>query len=152
MAHWLFKTEPDVFSIDDLARQGVSGWDGIRNYQARNRLRDEVKLGDRVFIYHSSCAQPAVVGLAEVCRPAYPDSTQFDPANAHYDGKSSADAPRWVQVDVRYLRHLDRPVTLREIKASADFSDMELVSHGRLSIQRVSEAQAQKLLAKGTDA
>lgn len=146
MTYWLFKTEPDVFSIDDLARQGVSGWDGIRNYQARNRLRDEVQLGDLVFIYHSSCAEPALVGLAEVVRTAYPDPTQFDAASDHFDAKSTPDAPRWVQVDVRYLRHLPRPVTLKQVKNTAALSEMELVSRGRLSIQRVSDAQARALL------
>lgn len=147
MNYWLFKTEPDVFSLDDLARMQVSGWDGIRNYQARNRLRDEVQVGDQVLIYHSSCAQPALVGLAEVCRAAYPDPTQFDATSAHYDAKSSVAAPRWVQVDVRYLRHLQRPVTLKEIKAAADFGDMELVTRGRLSVQQVTQIQAKELLA-----
>lgn len=147
MNYWLFKTEPDVFSLDDLARMQVSGWDGIRNYQARNRLRDEVQVGDQVLIYHSSCAQPALVGLAEVCRAAYPDPTQFDATSAHYDAKSSVAAPRWVQVDVRYLRHLQRPVTLKEIKAAADFADMELVTRGRLSVQQVTQIQAKELLA-----
>lgn len=147
MNYWLFKTEPDVFSLDDLARMQVSGWDGIRNYQARNRLRDEVQVGDQVLIYHSSCAQPALVGLAEVCRAAYPDPTQFDATSAHYDAKSSVAAPRWVQVDVRYLRHLERAVTLKEIKAAADFGDMELVTRGRLSVQQVTQIQAKELLA-----
>lgn len=147
VAYWLFKTEPDVFSIDDLAREGTSGWDGIRNYQARNRLRDEVKVGDKVFIYHSSCAQPAVVGLAEVCRGACSDPTQFDPQSPYYDAKSPANAPRWVQVEVRYVRHLDKLVTLARIKASADLQDMELVTRERLSIQKVSAEQAQQLLS-----
>lgn len=147
MHYWLFKTEPDVYSLDDLAREGTCGWEGIRNYQARNRLRDEVQPGDQVFVYHSSCKEPAVVGLAEVVRAAYPDPTQFDAKSSYFDPKSSPDNPRWLQVDIRYQGHLGTPVTLRAIKQMPQFQDMELVSRGRLSIQKVGKEHARQLLA-----
>ena len=148
MPRWLFKTEPDAYSIDDLKRDGQTPWEGIRNYQARNRLRDEVKKGDQVFIYHSSCKVPAIVGLAEVIRDAYPDPTQFDPESPYYDPRSPAEAPRWLRVDLRYLRHFPHPVPLRAIKADPALAEMELVSRSRLSIQQVAPPAARHLLAQ----
>ncbi|MGY0587354.1 MAG: EVE domain-containing protein, partial [Paraglaciecola chathamensis] len=105
MQYWLFKTEPDAFSIDDLAARPnqTEHWDGIRNYQARNFLRDQVKQGDKVFIYHSSCKEVGIAGLAEVVKEAYPDHTQFDPESHYYDPKSSPENPRWVMVDVTFI-------------------------------------------------
>jgi predicted RNA-binding protein with PUA-like domain len=138
MKHWLFKTEPDTYSIDDLKREGLCYWEGIRNYQARNRLRDEVRVGDQVLIYHSSCAVPAVVGLAEVTAGPSPDPSQFHPESPYYDPKSSVDAPRWVLVQVRWRESFARALTLKAIKADPVFADMELVSRSRLSIQQVS--------------
>mgnify|MGYP006147249517 CR=1 FL=1 len=140
MKHWLFKTEPDTYSIDDLKREGRCDWEGIRNYQARNRLRDEVQIGDQVLIYHSSCAEPAVVGLAEVTGGPRPDPSQFHPESPYYDPKSAADAPRWVLVQVRWRENFPSALTLKAIKADPTFADMELVSRSRLSIQRVSSA------------
>ncbi|MCK0536169.1 EVE domain-containing protein [Alcanivorax quisquiliarum] len=148
MPRWLFKTEPDAYSIDDLKRDGQTPWEGIRNYQARNRLRDEVRKGDKVFIYHSSCKVPAIVGLAQISREAYPDPTQFDPESPYHDPRSPADAPRWLRVDLRYLRHFPHPVPLSAIKADPALSDMELINRSRLSIQKVEPAAARHLLSQ----
>jgi predicted RNA-binding protein with PUA-like domain len=137
MAHWLFKTEPDTYSIDDLQREGRCGWEGIRNYQARNRLRDEVRPGDEVLIYHSSCATPAVVGLATVVSPSAPDPNQFDPESPYYDPKSNPDTPRWVWVELQWQETFTRPLPLKEIKQHPFYADMELITRSRLSIQTV---------------
>ena len=146
MKHWLFKTEPDTYSIDDLKREGRCGWEGIRNYQARNRLRDDVRKGDTVLIYHSSCAEPAVVGLAEVIGEARPDPTQFNPESPYYDPKSTVEQPRWLLVDLCWQETFQSPLTLKAIKADPQFSDMELVSRSRLSIQRVDSAAMKAIL------
>ena len=148
MRHWLFKTEPETYGITDLEREGRCGWEGIRNYQARNRLRDEVAVGDAVLIYHSSCAEPAVVGLAEVCGAARPDPTQFDPQARYYDTKAVPDNPRWMLVELRFREAFAKPLTLRAIKADAFFADMELVSKSRLSIQRVAPEQFDAILSR----
>ncbi|BAP14375.1 MAG: hypothetical protein AOY29_13355 [Alcanivorax borkumensis] len=142
---WLLKTEPDAFSIDDLrdSKNATSGWDGVRNYQARNRLRDEMKAGDTVLIYHSSCAVPAIVGEAVVTSDPYPDPTQFDPASDGYDARSRQDHPRWYQADVQYVCHYPHPLTLKQIQHHPEFADMELVVRPRLSVQKVSERQLQ---------
>lgn len=144
-AIWLFKTEPDTFGITDLehAANQTAGWDGVRNYQARNRLRDEINVGDRVLIYHSSCATPAIVGEAVVTRAAYPDPTQFLPEHPAYDARSRREEPRWFQVDIRFVQHYSNPVTLRQMKQDPDFADMELVVRPRLSVQKVSDRQYQ---------
>lgn len=149
MAKWLVKTEPSECGIDDFARQpeGVIPWDGVRNYQARNRLRDEIQEGDRVLIYHSSCAKPAIVGEAIVTRAAYPDPTQFLPEHPAYDARSSREAPRWYQVDVRFVKHYSNPVTLSQLKQDAEFADMELVVRPRLSVQKVTERQYTLILS-----
>lgn len=147
MKHWLFKTEPDTYSIDDLKRDGRCEWEGIRNYQARNRLRDDVHPGDTVLIYHSSCAVPAVVGLAEVVGAARPDPSQFHPESPYYDPKSPAEAPRWLLVELRWKETFANPLTLKAIKADPQFADMELVSRSRLSIQLV-DAAAMKAIVK----
>lgn len=135
--HWLFKTEPDAYSIDDLKREKRGSWDGIRNYQARNRLRDEISIGDLVLIYHSSCAVPAVVGLAKVVSAAKIDPSQFQPSSPYFDTKSAADKPRWVMLDIAWQETFAQPLTLKAIKQDPLFADMELVSRGRLSIQQV---------------
>ena len=147
MAYWLFKTEPDAYSIDDLQREQRCGWEGIRNYQARNRLRDAVRCGDTVFIYHSSCKVPAIVGLAEVVRDAYPDPTQFDPQSPWFDPRSSLDAPRWLRVDVAYRGHAGHPLTLKAVKQDPQLAHLELVNRGRLSIQEVDVAAATYILS-----
>ena len=140
VGHWLFKSEPSVFSIGDLGRAkgATTGWDGVRNYQARNLLRDEVKRGDLVLFYHSSAEPTGVAGVAEVAREAYPDASQFDSKSDHCDPTSPRDAPRWVAVDVRLVRAFPRVVTLAELKAEPSLSKMEVLRRGsRLSIQRV---------------
>ncbi len=135
MTYWLMKSEPDDYSIDDLERDGTEPWDGIRNYQARNLIRDDMKIGDEVFFYHSSCKVPAVVGIAKVASAAYPDPTQFDPKSNYYDEKSTEEEPRWMLVDVAFVRKLSRPITLKELKAHPRLGDFRLNQRGnRLSI------------------
>ncbi len=139
MAFWLFKTEPCEFSIDDLKQQSTTRWDGIRNYQARNFIRDDIKRDDLVFIYHSSCKIPAIAGIAKVIATAYPDPSQFDPTSPYFDAKSVLDNPKWLCVDIEYQSHL-RPISLATIKNDSNLSDMYLVKKGtRLSVQPVSE-------------
>jgi len=150
--HWLMKSEPDVFSIDDLAkaRNQTTGWDGVRNYQARNLLRDEIAVGDGVLFYHSSVDPPAVVGLARVVKAAYPDPTQFDSKSDYYDKDSKRDEPRWFSVDIAFDRKLPRPVTLPELRAEPALADMVLLRRGsRLSVQPVTPAEWKKILALG---
>lgn len=141
---WLFKSEPSVFSIDDLARAPgkTTSWEGVRNYQARNRLRDEVKKGDGVLFYHSSCAVTGVVGTCVVSREAYPDPHQFDPKSSYFDPKAKREDPPWLLVDVRLETVFAEPVTLARIKAMPALARMDLLRKGnRLSIQPVTEAE-----------
>jgi predicted RNA-binding protein with PUA-like domain len=152
MAHWLLKTEPETFSFDDLMRapKRTTGWDGVRNYQARNFLRDAMKKGDQVLIYHSNAEPPAVVGTAEVAREGYPDPTQFDARHDHYDPESKPDDPRWFQVDVKGVRKLPRPVTLPEIRETKALSRLPLVQRGqRLSVQPVGAAEFALIVRMG---
>lgn len=133
------KSEPDTYSIDDLARDGRTHWDGIRNYQARNMIRDEMRPGDRAYFYHSSCDVPAVVGVVKIASEAYPDPTQFDRKSHYYDPKSTKDDPRWFVVDVEFEQKLPRPVTLAEIRERKSLADFRLVKRGnRLSVMPVS--------------
>lgn len=148
--YWLMKSEPDAFSIDDLAAQPGrrDHWDGIRNYQARNYMRDEMNKGDLVLFYHSNCDQPGIVGIAEVVSEAYPDHTAFDPTSKYHDPKSDPDNPRWLMVDIRYRRKLKRPVSLAELKADPELSSMRVCQKGsRLSITPVSAAEWSAVLA-----
>ncbi|ASK34015.1 EVE domain-containing protein [Alloalcanivorax mobilis] len=149
MRTWLFKTEPRHFSLDDLrdAPDQITGWDGVRNYQARNRLRDEIQEGDRVLIYHSRGKRPAIVGEALVVSRAYPDPTQFNPDHEGFDARSSANQPRWYQIDVRYVRSYTRPLTLNEVRQYPEFADLELVIRPRLSVQNITDRQYQQILA-----
>jgi predicted RNA-binding protein with PUA-like domain len=138
--YWLVKSEPEVFSFDDLwaAPNRTTCWDGVRNYQARNFMRDGMRRGDGVLFYHSSAEPPAVVGTAEVVREAYPDHTALDPADPHFDPKSRAEAPTWVMVDVRAVARLAHPVTLAELRATPELAGMALLQRGnRLSVQPV---------------
>lgn len=140
MQYWLFKTEPNAFSIDDLANKPnqTEHWDGIRNYQARNYLRDQVKVGDQVFIYHSSCKDVGIVGIAEVVKEAYPDHTQFDPESNYYDPKSSQDKPRWVMVDIQFKKKFTTILALKTIKSIPEIQQLGLIKKGhRLSIMPV---------------
>ena len=135
MTYWLMKSEPNEYSIDALERDGTEPWDGIRNYQARNLMRDDMNIGDNVLFYHSSCKVPAVVGLAKIASEAYPDPTQFDPKNKHYDAKSKEEDPRWLLVDVAFVRKTKRPISLSELKEHPALADFRLNKRGnRLSI------------------
>jgi len=142
MAYWLMKSEPDVFGIDDLARVNIEPWDGVRNYQARNMMRDQMKIGDQVFFYHSNTKVPGIVGLMEVVREGYPDDTAYDPECKYHDPKDSPDNPRWYRVDVKYIRHTRRVITLAEMRDDPALADMPLVRKGnRLSIMPITEPQ-----------
>jgi predicted RNA-binding protein with PUA-like domain len=140
MAHWLMKSEPDVYGIDDLQRDGRDMWDSIRNYQARNMMRDDMRIGDEIFFYHSNCKEPAIAGIARVASEPYPDPTQFDTKSRYFDPKSSKEEPRWILVDVEFVRKLDRPITLAQIKAHPGLDGMILTRRGnRLSIMPVNQ-------------
>ncbi|MDJ0749903.1 MAG: EVE domain-containing protein [Woeseiaceae bacterium] len=148
MTYWLMKSEPDDYSIDDLERDGREPWDGIRNYQARNMMRDDMAIGDEVFFYHSNCKQPGIVGIMRVASEPYPDPTQFDKKAKYYDAKSSKDNPRWCLVDVEFVRKLDRKITLTEIKASKGLDGLILTRKGnRLSIMPIEKKHWNKLLS-----
>ncbi len=149
MKYWLMKSEPDAFSIDDLARVGTEPWSGVRNYQARNSMRDGMKVGDGVLFYHSSCAVPGVVGIAEVASPAYPDPTQFERKSDYFDPKSTREEPRWLMVDVAFKRKLARTIALEEIKVQADrLGDFALTQRGnRLSVMPVTTTQWKLILS-----
>jgi len=150
MNYWLMKSEPGAFSIDDLYNKPdrTEHWDGVRNYQARNMMRDEMKRGDQVFFYHSNCAEPGIVGIMEVVKEGYPDFSAFDPDDKHFDSKSDPANPRWMMVDVKYVRTLSRTITLKELKAKEELADLSLVKRGnRLSIMPVSREQWVFILA-----
>ncbi|MEJ2685865.1 MAG: EVE domain-containing protein [Gammaproteobacteria bacterium] len=149
MNHWLMKSEPDVFGIDDLKAMPdkTDHWDGVRNYQARNMMRDQMKKGDKVFFYHSNTAEPGIVGIAKVVREGYPDFTAFDPDAKYYDPKSDPDKPRWYMVDIQYVRKLKRVITLSELKAHPELEDFPLVRKGnRLSVMPVTRDQWEIIL------
>jgi predicted RNA-binding protein with PUA-like domain len=144
MNYWLMKSEPDVFGIEDLKnkKNQTEPWDGVRNYQARNFMRDQMKKGDKVFFYHSNCKQPGIVGIAEIAKEAYPDDTAFDPNAKYYDPKSDPENPRWVMVDVKFVRKLKRTITLEELKQHPNLDNFPLIRRGnRLSIMPVSAEQ-----------
>lgn len=144
MNHWLVKSEPDVFSFADLlkASKKTTCWDGVRNYQARNTLRDQMKQGDRVFYYHSNAEPSGIAGICEVVREGYPDHTAFDPKDPHFDPKSRRDEPTWYMVDVRAVAAFPRLVTLAELKGVKGLEKMALVQKGsRLSVQPVTRKE-----------
>jgi len=143
MRYWLMKSEPDEFSIDDLerARAQTTAWFGVRNYQARNYMRDEMRVGDRAFFYHSSCAEPGIAGIVEISKLAYPDATQFDPKSPYYDAKSTRDAPRWVNVDVKLVRKTPL-ITVPALRSTPGLEEMVTLRRGnRLSITPVTPAE-----------
>jgi predicted RNA-binding protein with PUA-like domain len=149
MAYWLMKSEPEEFSMRDLEQRPGQRepWDGVRNYQARNMMRDRMQVGDGVLFYHSNTDVPGIVGIAEVASEAYPDPTAFDPQDPHYDPKSDPDNPRWYLVDVRFVRHLRRTIALAELKAHPELQEMPLVRKGnRLSVMPVTEDQWEVIL------
>lgn len=151
MNYWLMKSEPEAFSIEDLkASPGRrTYWDGVRNYQARNFMRDGMKKGDLAFFYHSNCPEPGIVGTMKVFREAYPDHTAFDPEDKHFDPKSDPAKPRWYMVDVQFRSKLKRPISLSELKThSAKLKDLALLRRGnRLSIMPVTQAQWDYILS-----
>jgi len=148
MAYWLMKSEPDVYGIDDLKRDKVEPWDGIRNYQVRNMFRDQMKVGDLAFFYHSNCKPPAVVGIMTIASEAYPDHTQFDPKSRYYDAKSDKESPRWLLVDVKYKRKLKREITLQELKENKELEDFRLNQKGnRLSVIPVKKSEWELILS-----
>ncbi|MDP2239849.1 MAG: EVE domain-containing protein [Burkholderiales bacterium] len=141
MRYWLIKSEPDAYSIDNLAKDRATAWTGVRNYQARNFMRDQMSIGDRVFYYHSNCDDPGIVGMAEVCKRAYPDATQFDNKSKYFDPKSSADNPRWLNVDVKFVKKT-RLVSLAELRRHKPLKSMRILARGnRLSITPVDPAE-----------
>ncbi|KYC29387.1 conserved protein of unknown function [Sterolibacterium denitrificans] len=143
MRYWLMKSEPAGFSIDDFLAMPnqTTPWDGVRNYQARNFMRDQMKVGDQVFFYHSNCKEPGIVGLAEVSRAAYPDQTQFNPKSHYYDPKATPEKPRWVHVDVRCLQKT-RLVSISELRSHPELARMRTLQQGnRLSITPVDPAE-----------
>lgn len=147
--YWLFKSEADCFSIDDLARMKhqTTFWDGVRNYQARNMLRDEIQPGDQVFFYHSNCDPLTIVGICEVVKKGYADHTAFDQSEKHYDPKSRAEEPTWYMVDVKLIRKFDHPVTRDDLKACPELSEMMVLRKGsRLSIQPVTPEEWKAVL------
>jgi len=152
MNHWLLKSEPDSFSIDALAKapKRTTAWDGVRNFQARNMLRDSFKMGDQAFFYHSSCDVPGIAGIVSVVRQAYPDKTAFDPKHHHHDADSKPDAPRWFVVDVKLERKFERIITLDELRrhAAKELKDFVLLRRGnRLSVMPVSKRDWEFVLA-----
>ena len=154
MKYWLLKSEPDVFSLEDLKNcpNQTEPWDGIRNYQARNLMRDGMQVGDQAFFYHSRQAEPAIVGTVRVVREAYPDHTSWDPSSKYFDEKSSAGNPRWLMVDVQFESEFSRPVTLKELRSVPELKEMFLLRKGmRLSIQPVTEEEFQLILAIAND-
>ena len=143
MRYWLMKSEPDEFSIDDLAeaRNQTTPWFGVRNYQARNYMRDDMRVGDKAFFYHSSCPEPGIAGIVEISRRAYPDATQFDPKSDYYDAKSTRDAPRWQNVDVKLVRKTPL-VTLPMLRETKGLENMVVLRRGnRLSITPVTASE-----------
>jgi predicted RNA-binding protein with PUA-like domain len=140
--YWLFKSEPNAYSIDDMQKDKKTYWDGVRNYQARNFIRDEMKKGDQVLFYHSNAKPNAVVGICEIVKEAYPDFTAFDPDNKHFDPKSKTDAPAWFMVDIKFIKKFSKSVSLEEIKNNSKLKKMRLVQRGnRLSVFPIEKAE-----------
>jgi predicted RNA-binding protein with PUA-like domain len=139
--HWLLKTEPGTYSIEDLERDGATTWEGVRNYQARNFMRDDMQPGDRVLFYHSNAAPPGVAGIARVARSGYPDPTARDPASPYHDPKASEADPRWYMVDVEFVERFPNPVALAELRAAPGLEKMPVNNKSRLSVQPVTERE-----------
>ena len=152
MQRWLMKSEPSDFCIDDLMKcpKQTEPWDGIRNYQVRNTMRDDMKIGDRAFFYHSSCKEPGIVGIMEIVSQAYPDPTAFDPVHKHFDPKSDPDNPRWLLVDVRFKEKFEKILTLTELRTNKSLAAMRLLQRGcRLSITPVSQREWKAIVQMG---
>ncbi|MGZ3651989.1 MAG: EVE domain-containing protein [Bdellovibrionota bacterium] len=147
MNYWLMKTEPDVFSIADLKKKKRAGWDGVRNYQARNFMRDGMKLGDQVLFYHSSCGVPGVAGIARVSRESHPDPSQFDKKSEYYDPKATLEKPIWMMVEVEFVKEFAAVLPLERLRAEKALAKMVLLQKGsRLSVQPVAPAEWEKIL------
>jgi predicted RNA-binding protein with PUA-like domain len=141
MRYWLFKSEPTTYGIDHMARDKTTSWGGVRNYQARNFMRDQMKVGDKAFFYHSNCDEPGIAGIVEVSAPAHPDETQFDRKSAYYDEKSKREEPRWVNVDLKFVKRTPL-VSLAELRKHKKLEKMRLLQPGnRLSITPVDPAE-----------
>lgn len=148
MNYWLMKSEPDVFGIDDLNQRPnkTEPWEGVRNYQARNILRDQMKTGDLAFFYHSSCKTPGIVGIVKVVKPGYVDSSAFDPNQPYYDPQSRLDKPRWYRVDVKFVKKFKRTIPLNELRENLLLNGMQLLKKGnRLSIMPISSFEWQTI-------
>lgn len=147
MHYWLLKSEPNAYSIDDLARDGQTFWDGVRNFQARNLLRDDFAVGDQVLFYHSNVQPMAIVGQAEVVQAGYPDFTAWDPKSHHPDPRSTPEQPIWYMVDIRFTQKFNHPLTLNVAKTDPQLDGLMLTKRGsRLSVQSVSEAHFKRIL------
>lgn len=145
--YWIFKSEPDVYSIEDLKRDKITYWDGVRNYEARNFLRDKIKKEDIVLFYHSNCDKPGVYGICEVVKEGYPDFTQFDPDNKYYDPKSNPAKPTWFMVDIKFLKKFDKPVLLDDMKSNTILKGMRLLQKGnRLSVLPITKMEYEEIL------
>ncbi|MCH9626968.1 MAG: hypothetical protein S4CHLAM2_06000 [Chlamydiales bacterium] len=145
--YWLMKSEPTCYSIDDLERMHTTSWDGVRNYQARNIMRDEMQVGDLAFFYHSSCNPAGIVGLCRVCKEAHPDYTAWDPKSDHFDPKASPDKPIWMMVDVEFVEKFPNVITLHELKQHPELEELMVTQRGsRLSVQPVSAHHFQFIL------
>lgn len=149
--YWLMKSEPDEYSIMDLKRDRKAAWFGVRNYQARNYMRDAMQIGDAVLFYHSSCPEPGVAGLARVASRPYPDATQFDPRSPYFDPKATMENPRWMLVDVRFVKQFKRVVTLSELRQVQSLRDLILLRPGnRLSITPVTRPEFEEIVSLGS--
>jgi predicted RNA-binding protein with PUA-like domain len=150
MKPWLMKSEPDVYAIHDLERDGETAWEGVRNYQARNFLRDQAKVGDQVLFYHSNAEPPGVAGLARVCSPARPDPSQFDPTSPYHDPGATREEPRWWLVDIAFVERFPAVVGLPVLKADPTLAGLEVTRRGtRLSVHPVSDAHFERIVALG---
>ncbi|MBF0507149.1 MAG: EVE domain-containing protein [Nitrospirae bacterium] len=150
--YWLMKSEPDVFSFDDLKARpgGTDHWDGVRNFQARNFMRDEMKKHDLVLFYHSNCKEPGIAGIAEISKEAYPDYTAYDPKSLYFDPLSAPDKPRWFMVDVKWVKPFRRTVTLKEMRRVPELRGMKVLQRGqRLSIQPVTKEEFDEICEMG---
>jgi predicted RNA-binding protein with PUA-like domain len=146
---WLVKSEPGSYSIDDLARDGKTAWEGVRNYQARNFMRDDMRPGDPVLFYHSNTDPLGVAGLARVASPAYPDRAALDPASHYFDEKASEDDPRWFLVDIEFVERFPRVVTLNDLRQTPGLEKMLVINKSRLSVQPVTEAEYEIVVKLG---
>lgn len=150
--YWLMKSEPNVFSIDDLAKSKnqTTYWDGVRNYQARNFLRDEIKIGDKVIFYHSNSEPPGAAGICEVVKEGYPDFTAFDPENSHYDPKSKKESPTWFMVDIKLIKKFSHFVSIDEMRENKKLQGMKLLQRGnRLSVIPLTKQEFDEIIKMG---